>query len=103
MVLRYSAAVLDRIIMRSGNRACTEMAYKCPECGRVDRFIVTDSPEYIKKMLVARRGITLYYPPVSSWAKASDLVRRQLAALGYMGGLEVDDVEAPKAPSTRPS
>jgi len=103
MVLRYSAAVLDRMIMRSGNKACTEMAYKCPECGLVDRFIVPDSEAYIKKMLVARKGVVLYYPPVSLWAKASDLAKRQLAALGYYGGMEVGDVEAPTAQPKRPS
>ena len=93
MFCRYTAAIMDRVIMRSGNRACNELAYKCPECALVWRFIVPDSKSYIKKMLKMRKGIVMYYPPVTVWAKINDKIRRQLAALGYVGGMEVEEPE----------
>jgi len=93
MFLRYTAVVLERIIMRAGHKACNELAYKCPECGLVDRFIVPDSIDYIREMLKARNGVELYYPPVGTWRKISDKIRLQLESLGYVGGMEIEKPE----------
>ena len=100
MFLRYTAVGLERVIMRAGHKASNELAYKCPDCGQVDRFIVPDSRLYIKKMLRARRGIELYYPPIGVWRKISDKIRLQLQSLGYVGGMETD--AKPETPILRP-
>ena len=100
MFLRYTAVILERVIMRAGHKASNELAYKCPDCGEVSRFIVPDSRLYIKKMLRARRGIELYYPPIGTWRKISDKIRLQLEGLGYVGGMETD--AEPETPILRP-
>lgn len=91
MFLRYTAVVLERIIMRAGHKACNELAYKCPECGLVDRFIVPDSSDYIRQMLQARNGVELYYPPIGTWRKISDKIRLQLEGIGYVGGMATNE------------
>lgn len=83
MALRYTAVVMEKMIMRSGNEPANELAYKCPNCDLVERFIVPDKTDYMLSMLKARHGVDLYYPPVTVWASASDKIRRKLESLGY--------------------
>jgi hypothetical protein len=45
-----------------------------------------DEDEYIHKIIDRRDGICLYLPPHEEWKKESEEIRRQLEALGYVGG-----------------
>ena len=86
MFLRYSQILMRKNKLRGADSDCNQMAYKCGDCGYVVRFNVTDKRRYLKWILRKRQGITLWYPPKSTWANIKKRFKQQLESLGYLGG-----------------
>lgn len=86
MFTRYSKVFPARDVAYGISEPTNQMAYKCPECAWVCRFNVVDEQGYIKELLDRRGGVDLYVPPVETWISENEQIRRQLEALGYVGG-----------------
>lgn len=84
MFLRYTQVLFRTNKLRGADKDCNQMAYKCWGCGNVQRFNVDDKRNYLKEILLKRKGITLYYPRKSTWAKINDFVKEKLESLGYV-------------------
>ncbi len=65
------------------------MSYKCPRCAWFIGFRVLDDKKYIRKAWRKhRQGFLKFVPDCDNWSKEDELIRKQLAALGYWGGQE---------------
>jgi len=89
MFFRCSVLYLTRKRERGITRPINQISYKCPDCAWVSRFNVEDDQEYIQKVFERRGLVDLYVPPVEEWMRENEEIRKQLAALGYVGGMEV--------------
>lgn len=84
MVPRYSYLFPNGEVIYGMVSAGCQIAYKCPKCGYHQRFNLSDSKEYIKKILDLRGG-DKQHNPVEDWEK-DERIKAQLTALGYFGG-----------------
>lgn len=91
MVLRWTK---NEVINKATNfdpiEVAFKVAYKCPMCAWVAYFFVPCDQIYWSKVLLFRKNIVLYYPPIEVWNQ-NDTVKLHLALLKYWGGRK--DVE----------
>jgi len=84
MIMRFSDLDL-RDVNKTGvyiNYVC----YKCPDCAWIARFDIQDTYEYLLGIFKMRQGTAHFVPDSSEWERDDTEVKRQLQALGYMGG-----------------
>jgi len=62
-----------------------KVGFKCKRCGFYRPFYVEDTKEYLGKILKIRNDVSLFTPNWETWSE-DDEKRRQLEALGYIGG-----------------
>lgn len=90
MSLRHSV-IIDPA-MATANEEDTDlnvMSYKCPRCAWFIRFNVLDSNRYLKKVIKKyRKGYRKFIPSIDDWSEEEELIKKQLAQLGYWGGRE---------------
>ena len=85
MYLRDSVIYLDSIVGRM-TKPYNFMQFKCFRCGNVIQFDVDEDKEYLEKVMGLRGGTPILVPDAADWTGESVEVRRQLEALGYIGG-----------------
>ncbi len=87
MVMRW---VKNEIVYKGSNYEPVEVAfkvaYKCPMCAWVAYFFVPCDHIYWTKILMIRKNVTLYYPPLEVWSSEDKKIAEQLESLGYFGG-----------------
>lgn len=89
MIVRYSKVFTERDMAYGIAGATHQIAMKCPACAWVCRFNVRDDQEYLNEIIAARDGHNMYVPPAVEWTDSDsddEKIRRQLEALGYVGG-----------------
>lgn len=84
MIMRFSD--IDLRDIRHINAFTNRVVYKCPSCAWIARFDVEDDYDYLYGIVKERCGVVCFVPDSEEWAKESESIRKQLEALGYVGG-----------------
>jgi len=90
MGLRHSVIILaDAKAFDNEGIDMNQMSYKCPRCAWFISFRVLDDKKYIRKLWRKdREGFLKFIPDCDDWSEEDELIKIQLAALGYWGGRE---------------
>ena len=88
MVLRHSIIYTkDKAKNEDETLQHNQMSYKCPRCAWFIQFMVIDDNKYLKKVVKKyRNGYIRLLPSNDEWSDEDELIKKQLAALGYWGG-----------------
>ena len=87
--MRFSAVYPEKNYYAGFEEAGAQIAYKCPSCGYHIRFNISDSKEYIDKILEMRHGNTHHHD--FEKLGEDERVAKQLEGLGYFGGRSEED------------
>jgi len=85
MFLRFSQVYPDKSPTYFLKEPHFEMVYKCYVCGWLAYFAILVEKDYALKILKLRNGVSVYVPPRSEWEEHEG-IKKQLEALGYVGG-----------------